>query len=258
MNLNTYFEAVATQWFFIRYWHGGPHIRVRFVDNIEGSIRSNVLSIMESIIPEIDKIQVVEAKDYYKNQTFDGEKVNMDDLPWYEQGAIIETEYIPEIERYGDGEFLKKSETIFQYSSELISEWLREHRSFNARILFSFYIFKNLLENCDGVAEQESFLIRYNRYWKSLDNMQSLKLNLSQIQSYLDPMEKAIKDSPISGKLQFINELLQELKATLENKDMFLYLLSSHIHMTNNRLSITPGIEAEIAATFVPLEEMVS
>ncbi|MGX7150817.1 thiopeptide-type bacteriocin biosynthesis protein [Enterococcus ureasiticus] len=254
-SLADYFKKIETQWFFIRYWHGGPHLRIRFKDE-HGNRKAEVFHLLNQFATEIPNDSAVTAESYYKNQTFDGEQTNISELPWYVQGSLIEETYAPEINRYGSGILLELSERVFQLSSELVDSWLRKKNSFNMRILFSYYIFHEFLMLCPEV-ERGAFLNRYYHYWHSLNKMENLKLNLREVKKIYLPFLKKMTGSTEAKLFEEIREVLNKAKAIIDNEEMFLYLISSHIHMTNNRLSVTPGIEAEIAKSMTPEEMLV-
>ncbi|EKI7434356.1 hypothetical protein PF969_002349 [Enterococcus faecalis] len=255
-SLADYFKKTETQWFFIRYWHGGPHVRIRFKDE-QGQRKTEVIQLLNQFSSDIPSESVITAKLYYKNQTFDGEETEVGNLPWYGQGTIIERNYIPEIERYGDGVLLELSEQVFQLSSEVVDCWLRKKNTFNFRILFSYYIFHEFLELCPP-KEKEAFLNRYYHYWHSLNKMEDLNLNLHEVKKIYESFQDKMKNSIEAKLFKEIREVLEEARAMINNEEMFLYLISSHIHMTNNRLSVIPGIEAEIAHSIVGKEMLVA
>ncbi|MBL6449546.1 thiopeptide-type bacteriocin biosynthesis protein [Fulvivirga sp. 29W222] len=104
-------EKLADQYFFIRYWEKGPHIRLRFKGN------PNVLEkkVKPLIIDHFNK--------YFKNvpserQDPDWLKEASEEYKWYPNNSVQFIEYEPETERYGGEHALQVSERQFQASSD--------------------------------------------------------------------------------------------------------------------------------------------
>ena len=86
------------EWYFLRYWETGPHLRVR-VRNAQN----------------VDKIQrqleeLIEAQDFAQQQS---------EPDWLPHGNVREVEYVPETERYGGPQALPIAEEVFCHSTEV-------------------------------------------------------------------------------------------------------------------------------------------
>ena len=137
-------NKMTDKWFFIKYWRGGPHLRLRFLDaRIE--IKDEIENVITSFFEE-NKVYNIGRVEYYKNISFDGEEEDEEALPWFESGTWFYEDYIPETERYGDGKLLEISENIFYYSSQLALEIFKNVRGINKRIVISSYIMYHLLK----------------------------------------------------------------------------------------------------------------
>jgi len=102
----------AQQWFYIRYWEQGPHIRLRFY---------GTPAQMEPIKPALEK----HFNAYYKQHPSEREESEwVKNLPperqWFPNNSIQYIEYEPETDRYGGPVGLLISERHFQDSSVAI------------------------------------------------------------------------------------------------------------------------------------------
>lgn len=116
-------EVMKNDWidnfFFIRYWERGPHIRLRFLgdaDKLETELKPYWLKYFD---------------EYFKKSPSDRqEPVFSDDVAeehrWFPNNSVQFIEYEPETERYGGDDCLIISEEFFQYSSETIFELMSE------------------------------------------------------------------------------------------------------------------------------------
>lgn len=108
-------QGLADQYFFIRYWERGPHIRLRFKGDF---------TILENEV----KPQLIQHFENYfaSNPSKRQEPKWLDDTPedskWYPNNSIQFIEYEPETERYGGEYGLKIAEQQFQASSKAILE----------------------------------------------------------------------------------------------------------------------------------------
>lgn len=103
----------ADGWFFLRYWHGGPHVRVRFrnpvpeaLDRFETMLRAYLAEHREdrtALDPEIFRSQFGVS----------------DPHDWQQHGDVLREPYIPETDRYGGPEMLAHCEEFFETSSRI-------------------------------------------------------------------------------------------------------------------------------------------
>ncbi|MEO9869283.1 thiopeptide-type bacteriocin biosynthesis protein [Ekhidna sp.] len=107
-------EQLISQFFFIRYWEKGPHIRLR----MKGS--------SEELKP---LIQSEFSQCFKKNPSHRINPEWLNKLPenqkWFQNNTIQFIAYEPEIDRYGGLKAIGIAERQFQYSSEAILDILR-------------------------------------------------------------------------------------------------------------------------------------
>jgi len=106
-------QGLADQYFFIRYWEKGPHLRLRFKGDA---------AILESSV----KPQLIEHFEAYfeKNPSTRQEPTWGNDIPedqkWYPNDSVQFTEYKPETERYGGEYGILVAEQQFEAASKAI------------------------------------------------------------------------------------------------------------------------------------------
>lgn len=227
-------------WFFIRYWHGGPHVRVRFDESFNEDIIVNHLKEKMDMV-FTDRDFNLKKEDYYKNHTFDGKKENIDELPFYKNGSIEKIEYVPEIERYGDGKLLKLNEKIFRASSEYVIEILNSTNHPYYIFLSAFKFMNDILKT---VKDRKEFLKLYVMYWSTIGVDKRIKHDtLLKIYSKL---EKFTLPEQAQVKYDNLMKAFSNLKKETD-ENTYTYFVSSQIHMNNNRFGIVPGIEVKLA-----------
>lgn len=106
-----------SNWFFIRYWENGPHLRLR----LEG-IDDADFAALGGRLREAARAAVAGAAEvagqYHASMRFDGWHADPSALPWFEQGAVHEILYEPEYRRYGGTQGLAVAEAMFNLSSK--------------------------------------------------------------------------------------------------------------------------------------------
>ena len=110
-------EGRISKWFFINYWEGGPHLRIRVKDISEedyAELKDRMSKYMET-----NKSRFVVTREiYYEKNKMDGQEVDKKTLPWYEDRTIVEIDYEPEYERYGGQKVIDLAEDMFCKSSD--------------------------------------------------------------------------------------------------------------------------------------------
>lgn len=108
----------AEQFFFIRYWEKGPHIRLRFKggqDVLETEVK-----------PELEE----NVFHYYKTYPSERQEPEWSNLPeeqkWFPNHSIQYSDYEPEVERYGGPVGILIAERQFELSSRVILDIIRE------------------------------------------------------------------------------------------------------------------------------------
>ncbi|KAA5541579.1 thiopeptide-type bacteriocin biosynthesis protein [Adhaeribacter rhizoryzae] len=114
----------AEQFFFIRYWEKGPHIRLRFKGNPE--VLEN--QVKPKLVPYFS--------DYFQaNPSQRTDPARLSEIPaayqWYPNNSIQFIPYEPETERYGGEAGILIAERQFQASSEAVLAVLQEKNNWD-------------------------------------------------------------------------------------------------------------------------------
>lgn len=238
MELEPILDTMTQEWFFIKYWRGGPHIRLRFHDSVE-NIKEEIEGVVDKFF-ENNKVDNLDRDIYYSRISFDGKKEDSSKLPWHESGTWFYEDYIPEYERYGEGKLMEISENIFFHSSRLALSIFKNVKGINKRIVLSSYIIYKLLCYNDGLTLE--FLNSYQTYWKTMV-IKEPKIKKDIMWSVFDNVEKSRIDiSFIDNELEEMCKGFNEMKELTTDMER-LYITSSQIHMMNNRISVTPEFE---------------
>lgn len=116
-------EVMKNDWvdnfFFIRYWERGPHIRLRFLgdpDKLETELKPFWLKYFGEYF---DKSPSERNEPSYTDDV-------AEEYRWFPNNSVQFIEYEPETERYGGDDCLIISEEFFQYSSQTIFDLMSE------------------------------------------------------------------------------------------------------------------------------------
>lgn len=236
--INQYHKEIDC-WFFIRYWDGGPHVRIRLKTNDE--VWTELLNYINKWLKSKSFLQNLTKEVFYKNNTFDGVPVETEKLQWYKNGEYLEFEYVPELERYGGRSIIRFCEEIFKISSELNLYTLNVLSKQKKNLSFPIAIkFMDILVSTLDVDSKTFFKMASN-YWKRFDT--GVKIERQQI----------IKMKSLSKKIDFgitlVNNLeknLYSIKKRISNEEYFESIILSLCHMNYNRSFIIPSYEYQI------------
>lgn len=264
----------ASGWFFIRYWEGGPHLRLRLADiapavqiELGARLRAELVH-WRSPTPAIREL-------YYANHSFDGQAIPLDTLPWYDEGSAVEIPYEPEIVRYGGPTAMSVSEDLFNTSSAIARHVIAATLADTHRRAAS--AFALMLATAAALSPDEGEIARfchdYAALWQpfsqqtrqlarqvlappTLGHLAAITAQMSPEQSrssigyyWRQAVERFKRDvvtigdsgrlvSPLNGRTAVDASSIREaLRA----------IIFSHLHMLNNRLGIMPSQELMLA-----------
>lgn len=246
------------KWFFIRYWEGGPHFRIRFLNPKSEIVEKEVTKEIREYFLNNPNENKIKREDYYKNSKFDGKPVKAEELDWYEEGDIVNIKYEPEIERYGGKNVMEYSESIFMESSYLVKHLiLATKNNYAKRLIYSSavtFILAKTLSEIYGKTDASKFFENYKRIWINFIESSEYEEKLQQfLVSNLNAVETVkanLSQNKMFNKyLENIKKIFSYIVDTIEDPRRLEYVIASHIHMTNNRLGITPLYEYYISKT---------
>ncbi|GIH05365.1 hypothetical protein Rhe02_34320 [Rhizocola hellebori] len=118
-------EETVSRWFFLRYWEGGPHVRVRAA-TMPGGEAAVMTALREALADWPMTPATLSAEEYRRVAVYLARAESRDD---FEQellppGTVRAVPYLPEHDVYGEGETLEAAERHFVESSALALEVL--------------------------------------------------------------------------------------------------------------------------------------
>lgn len=107
----------SSEWFFIRYWAGGPHVRlrVRAPKEIADGVESAISKWLSSRPPAVSAVEPAEYYARFGTSSADG----LTRYGWHGDHEVKRATYEPEVGRYGGLDGLAVSERFFRLSSEV-------------------------------------------------------------------------------------------------------------------------------------------
>jgi len=246
-------EENIQAYFFIRYWQGGPHLRFRFKAKDEKEIQVGIKELLEKFQLIYKPSFHLTREEYYKNHKFDGEELEESDLYWMEDLTIAKIDYEAEYDRYGGKEVMEDSEAIFQITSDLAFERLRNHKS-NPSVT------RKLIDACDFFFDMRGFLTEekdtyilenYERFWSSFqEEGQVNEQQIRKISALFNQNRQLIHQSLNKSGKTHIEEIEEIFKGIKEKgkEEVIPYIIFSHIHMFNNRIGLPSYLETSLAS----------
>lgn len=126
--LSRYREAgQIADWYYLRYWETGPHLRVRVRDAERATVGKIIAELRDLIAADPSDVQEIDPDEYYAG-------FGVRDAPWYPHGDVREVAYQPETARYGGADALPIAEDLFCRSTEIAVAVLRAARSASAKL----------------------------------------------------------------------------------------------------------------------------
>lgn len=107
--------GLATGWFALRYWEGGPHVRLRLRDARPGAADA-VADRLAALTGTLPGAAPLDPGAFYAH-TADPDGAR--NLGWQPSGTVLRPAYRPETGRYGGPRALPLGEELFQLSSEV-------------------------------------------------------------------------------------------------------------------------------------------
>lgn len=255
-------SELIEKWFYIRYWKDGPQIRLRMAINDESTKKSIYKEIQEYCSwfwnkhPTIAKLN---REEYYKNYHNDSEFEK--ELVLRPSETILEIKYVPEVERYGGSKALSYQEDVFYYSSLLTLRIIKMSKyNYQLKYLISVamvgYIIKKLVPSYSRFNLMASIVYDY---WESI----GIKVETSIVNNLVKNVEKIESiiaiiqgDKKMQHLIECIEVRMKKTQERLKNDDYLLSIISSQLHMFNNRLGISPYLECHTLKFWEEKREM--
>ncbi|MFE1365457.1 thiopeptide-type bacteriocin biosynthesis protein [Streptomyces anulatus] len=161
-------------WFFLRYWHGGPHIRLRVGDLTDDQAASAERLLAERLV-DAGRLRegetAMDPADYARtaaSMTTAGDQPSHQEVTGMLEPGVHRFAYHPEHERYGGRELMPENERLFELSSRLVLAFLRREPSTGARALLAMRATVCAARALgDDPAEEAAFYDHGLRAWRT-------------------------------------------------------------------------------------------
>ncbi|MET3574197.1 thiopeptide-type bacteriocin biosynthesis protein [Bhargavaea ullalensis] len=243
------------EWFFIRYWQGGPHIRLRY-RFAEEERKAAFDRLLENTLKTFEQSH---GGHDFRPVDYDPRIVRLegvDDLGIHPNFSIRDIPYVPELDRYGGEAAMPHSEALFFRSSVTAAsiigsvEWPKRYVAAFDLMQYSFEIAAAL-----GMAEsEEAFFSDYRRVWDAFETDERQEAVREALARRMDRNRERAEIPAVYRS--YLDELQRLMKQILDHQNTFPpgtvhYLMVSHIHMMNNRLGLSPENERFLSGIFL-------
>lgn len=265
--------GLVDQWFFIRYWEGGPHLRLRLAGPV-ASREEAAIEPLRARIGDYLSSKPLDRQTYYASHGFDGAPVDPESLSWFEDGSVVRIDYEPELQRYGGVEAVRASERLFAQSSALAIALTRATSGDLARRMATALplMAATLLSTGRDAAGVAVFFRTYADFWAGYsDANRSLAAQIAvgeaqpSLVAALARLTGGAATGPVAAWAKAVESFVAELaeirgagllrspfdsspvRDDMAFRNAVDSILGSHIHMLNNRLGIVPAGELILA-----------
>lgn len=237
--IHPFIRQWTAPWFFIRYWEGGDHIRLR----LKAAVSQHGL-IVKSLSLKNEMIKSVQI-----------------------------AEYEPEINRYGNIQSMAWAERYFECSSNYVLNWIvKREKNQSAAIqaiklhlallhtlkwekkaliaLCSFFLegwLPKLYNQIDPKKEQRIFWLKqFEKVFAAKKNQIAQAVN-----QFWQELNAGIADDNLTEYLSKTAEVIFLYQNAHFDKDRLFQIISSFMHMNNNRLGISNYEEAYLMYSII-------
>lgn len=248
-------------WFFIRYWEGGPHIRLR----LRGADPATIAAAGDELRRYLrDAPATQPAPDptaFYASFTSDPEAAARHG--WIASGEVEPRDYEAETERYGGPAGLAISENLFQASSRVALAAIQARPDPQQRLLVALQLLLGLLQaielpDLDAVAWlrgcvnawPQTGLVSAEQAWHTCNAAE--REFLAKTDSWLKLRAARTSDPGARGPnlvsywVEAVREAFRRYRAAETDGKLTappLAILRSQLHMLHNRLGLTVAEE---------------
>lgn len=272
-------EGQARRWFFLRYWEGGPHLRLR-VQGLAPAARDALAAEARAAAARHANPKPPARDAYYRHHFFDGQPLDPATLPWFEEASVYALPYAPEWRRYGGLHGLPVNESLFDLSSTVALGLVRASAGDPARrlALAAGLMPVFALAWQPGLAGVLRFLDDYVAYWSasspqvrafaapaappSAAQCEQLRRTIETPPNGDDRTPAALLAAGLDAAVAQWNHLRAQgllvspitgapVAGEAEHRQALQAMLASQLHMLNNRLGLAPLQEVVLARHLV-------
>lgn len=236
------------QFFFIRYWEQGPHIRFRIKTDDDDGLIEKIVGDIEKYISLNRSTKSISGKYYNELSQVYAQKEKIESPNWRQlipNNTVCRMKYVPEIDKYHGEKGVEIAESEFCQSSILALNVLLKARKKSEKMLYGAAYAMQLAE---VVLEQNEKKLRffklYRKYWENFAQITPKKKEqIKQIISGIngDNIQK-IEKIYAKNFGNFHKELFEKLG---NNPKIQFDFLMNFVHLFNNRIGIIPYEEIQ-------------
>jgi len=266
-------QKAMSEWFYIRYWENGPHVRLRLRDMDDAAFEA-LGARLYTAAKAIASHALIKSQDRDVQATVDGWHADPSMLPWFDQGSVYSILYEREFRRYGGTEGMIINEGWFGDSSRItlrivcatLGDWARREAvalrltaisiaaivrnrdelvGFLSRMAANWRNFVPDAEAADAAARETykaSSAMLENLFVAIASEPASIAPDLPvvafqgrRVGERLDELRKLANDGRLISPLTGIAP-----RSPGELSDALKSIIMSQVHMMNNRLGLTP------------------
>ncbi|MDN5929469.1 MAG: thiopeptide-type bacteriocin biosynthesis protein [Pseudonocardia sp.] len=236
-------ELGAEQWFFIRYWQAGPHVRLRVrdldarsVERFERGLQARLATAgaLAADEPPLDEAAYRDGARRFAMSEL-GQTDAVEDL---RAPGVYRAEYVPEVDRYGGPELTASTERLFHLSSELVLALLPDLSTPRARSVIA------IRGTISAAAALGDRTVQAHFYAESLKAWRSWAADFGCTEPELDRLCEVGRprvdsvDPNDHGIFADWNSAIADLAAEAQRTGALHMgrVVFSHVHMLHNRI----------------------
>ncbi len=244
-------NSLLKQYFYISYWQGGNHIRFRYKSHRPEQVEDGVKACFAAFQSCYKPVYVLSEADYY--ELYANNKEQVEDLTWFDDRTARAMAYEPEFQRYGGLDCMVYNETLFSISSRYALQIRKDAGSNMLRRIIGALDMFTIALRC--LRDPMTFLIRYQAYWAEFaPSKTGIAISATELAEKYKARYRKLIHNGYAFYTEWENVLQKEMREICRVQTTYFdaesaraMVLSSQIHMTNNRLGIFPQMEALLA-----------
>lgn len=250
-------EMDIREYFFIRYWENGPHIRLRIKD-IEDKLQA-LINQLNAYIDENPSKGSIDKKSYeiLSEKYYEVEQISEKSPRIIDNNTIVEWRYIPEEKKYFGKKGVSLAEKEFVYSSNLALELLSASTKKEVKIYYGLAYMNLLMKYLTQKTKVQEFITFYRDYW-----IKFLDVNDDVLAGYDNEAERLPWNQEFYEKIRGailktgFEELHSELFLKIQELDgstdwTIVSFIMNFIHLFNNRIGIVPVEEVRLVKIYL-------
>jgi thiopeptide-type bacteriocin biosynthesis protein len=266
------------RWFFVRYWQGGPHIRLRVAGLAERPATDLAeelaagLAVLNGELPPAQRLDPAAYRTEVAGRAAAGEGGRPLPLEPLRPGGVYAEPYHAELDRYGGGELMPVSERLFHLSSVLAMRLCLARKAGSGTLSTGLQALAATVGALPPGTDPVRFLRGVRANWARWIEIAGpghspgpgpgparLDDEARAAAHRLGPAAPAILAllrEPVAPWQPWTAGLAAATPAWLRlGPDRAVRIFGAHLHMLQNRLGVTPAREAYLAAILAHLLE---